>query len=295
MTAGRVEVTEDGISADGPETSMFVPPGHYYSPVPDLREVRRDEVRIFENVPRDLPGVELNESEQLALLDRFVGLYEEMPFGAHKTEGMRYFFENPSYSYSDAIMLYCMIRHLEPKRIIEIGSGYSSCVVLDTNERFFEGSISTTFIEPFPDLLMSLVTEEDRGRIDVIPSRLQEVELEQFRELEANDILFIDSTHVSRVGSDVNREIFDILPALAPGVNVHFHDVFFPFEYPKEWIYSGISWTEDYLLRAFLMYSSQFQVVLMNTFMERFHEDFFRENMPLCLANPGGSIWVRRI
>ena len=102
-------------------------------------------------------GLELHEAEQLKLLNDFVAYYKEMPFQSEKREGLRYYFENPNYSYSDAILLHCMIRFLKPKRIIEVGSGFSSCITLDTNELFFGGSIATTFIEPYPELFMSLI------------------------------------------------------------------------------------------------------------------------------------------
>jgi predicted O-methyltransferase YrrM len=272
----------------------FVPPGHFYSPIPSLDEIRRDESQIFRSIPRNILGIELYESEQLNLLDQFVAYYEEMSFQAQKVEGLRYYFENPAYSYSDAILLHCMIRFLKPKRIIEVGSGFSSCLILDTNELFFGGSIMTTFIEPYPELLMSLVKEMDKNKIKMIPSRLQDIDLGEFEALQANDILFIDSTHVSKINSDVNRIFFDILPRLSSGVHVHFHDIFFPFEYPKDWIYEGRAWNEAYILRAFLQYNSAFRIVLMNTFMEHFHEPFFQEKMPLCLKNTGGSIWIRK-
>jgi hypothetical protein len=217
-----------------------------------------------------------------------------MPFQPEKCEGLRYYFENPAYSYSDAILLHCMIRFLKPKRIIEVGSGFSSCMILDTNELFFAGSIVTTFIEPYPELLLSLIKDKDKSKIKTIPSRLQEVDLGEFEALQANDILFIDSTHVSKINSDVNCIFFDILPRLSSGVHVHFHDIFFPFEYPKDWVYEGRAWNEAYLLRAFLQYNSAFRVVLMNTFMEYFNESFFQQKMPLCLRNTGGSIWIRK-
>jgi hypothetical protein len=272
----------------------FVPAGHFYSPIPSLDDIRRDELQSFSRRSRDIGGIELYESEQLNLLDHFVTYYQEMVFQAQKIEGLRYYFENPAYSYSDAILLHCMIRFLKPKRIIEVGSGFSSCLILDTNELFFGGSIMTTFIEPYPELLMSLVKDKDKTRIKMIPNRLQDVALGEFEALEANDILFIDSTHVSKINSDVNRIVFDILPSLSSGVHVHFHDIFFPFEYPKEWIYEGRAWNEAYVLRAFLQYNSAFRIVLMNTFMEQFHEPFFQEKMPLCLRNTGGSIWIRK-
>jgi len=276
------------------QDSGFVPPGHFYSPIPSLSEIERDDARIFGPIASSVPGVDLRESEQLALLHALADYYADLPFRDAKTEGLRYYFDNPAYSYSDAICLFCMIRHLKPKRIIEIGSGYSSCVTLDTNQLFFDGAIKTTFVEPFPDLLMSLVTAEDKRRITVIPQRLQDVELDEFKGLGPNDILFVDSTHVAKINSDVNRVFFEILPVLSAGVYVHVHDIFYPFEYPREWIYHGRAWNEMYLLRAFLQYNSAFRVVLMNTYMERFHEAFFRERMPLCLRNLGGSIWIRK-
>ena len=276
------------------KTMRFAPPGHFYSPIPSLDDIRKDEAKIFGSIPAKIPGVQLNEEEQIKILNGFLKYYKEMPFQPQKQEGLRYYYENPAYSYSDAILLHCMIRHLAPKRIIEVGSGFSSCMTLDTNELYFDGSIATTFIEPYPDLLMSLLKDEDKSRITVIPARLQDVDPHHFETLQANDILFIDSTHVSKINSDVNRIFFDILPRLSPGVYIHFHDIFFPFEYPKDWIYEGRAWSEAYLLRAFLQFNSAFRIVLMNTFMERFHGPFFQENMPLCLNNPGGSIWIRR-
>jgi len=273
----------------------FVPPGHFYSPIPSLADIATDSDQIFSINSKEIPGVNLRENAQLELLNKFIGFYSEQPFTAHKNHENRYYFENPSYSYSDAILLHCMIRHLTPKRIVEVGSGYSSCVMLDTNDLFFDGQVKNTFIEPYPDLLLSLIKRDDKSKIRLIPDRVQHVDLGVFEELEKNDILFIDSTHVTKINSDVNRILFDILPRLKPGVYVHFHDVFFPFEYPKEWVFKGISWNEQYILRAFLQYNSQFRVVLMNTFMEHFHESFFDENMPLCLKNRGGSIWIEKL
>jgi predicted O-methyltransferase YrrM len=274
---------------------LFVPPGHFYSPIPDLDDVRRDEQRVFPPVPRELPGIALDEARQLAMLDKLQSYYDSQPFDAEKTRNLRYFFENPSYSYSDAIFLHCMIRYARPRRIIEVGSGYSSCVTLDTNELFFDNRIACTFVEPYPQLLRTLLRDDDLGRIEILDRGLQEITLDRFRALEANDILFIDSTHVAKIGSDVNYIFANILPALRPGVYVHFHDIVYPFDYPKEWIYEGRAWTEAYLLRAFLTFNNAYEIVLFNTFLERFHRDRFARRMPLCLKNEGGSIWLRRL
>lgn len=289
----EIEALQAELETERAKQGLF-PAGHFYSPIPSPDEIRRDQDTIFAEHPRQLPGIDLNEDAQLALLESFVPFYDQMPFAPTAQDGLRYFYENDAYSYSDAILLHCMIRHLEPKRIIEVGSGYSSCMTLDTNDLHFDGAIETTFIEPYPELLESLLADGDREHVRIITSRLQDVDLAEFDRLEAGDIFFVDSTHVSKVGSDVNRIVFDILPRLAPGVHVHVHDIFHPFEYLRNWIEEGRAWNEIYLLRAFLQFNNAFEIVLMNTYMEEFHEDFFTEHLPLCLENPGGSIWLRR-
>jgi hypothetical protein len=275
----------------------WVPPGHFYSPIPLVDEIQQRESEVFPDLSKriPIPGVGMNELGQLELLSSFKPFYKEQPFSETKQDGLRYFFENPNYSYSDAIFLYCMIRHAQPGRIIEIGSGFSSCVTLDTNELFFNNSISCTFIEPYPELFYSLINGSDRERIQVIPEKLQDVPLEKFSELQANDILFIDSTHVSKTFSDVNLIFSQILPQLNSGVYIHFHDIFYPFEYPKDWVYEGRAWNEIYMLRAFLQFNHKFEIQLFNTFLESIHEDYFIKEMPLCLRNRGGSIWLKKL
>ncbi|MFL9915129.1 class I SAM-dependent methyltransferase [Paraburkholderia fungorum] len=272
-----------------------VPPGHYYSPIPSLDEVRRIEGKLFDLTMRDMPGIDFREEQQLALLEKFGDqFYAEMPFKEHKTDGLRYYFENPMFSYADGISLYSMIRHLQPRRIVEIGSGFSSAVMLDTNDLFFDGQIKTTFIEPNNERLLSLLTGKDKSTSNIVKALAQDVELSVFSELQENDILFIDSSHVSKIGSDVNRIIFEILPSLATGVYVHFHDIFLPCEYPPQWIYEGRAWNEAYVLRAFLQYNSAFEIVLMNSYMGRFHETLFQEKMPFFMKNTGGSFWIKK-
>jgi hypothetical protein len=284
----------DALAAQLEMYRTWVPPGHFYSPLPSGKEIRAREEVIFSKNAKDIPAVNLREEEQIRLLQAFAPYLHELPFGPEKKEGLRYYFDNPAYSYSDAIFYYCMIRHLNPRRIVEIGSGYSSCVAADTNELFFDDHISLTFIEPYPQLLLSLLKSEDTKHVRIVGSPLQDVDLSIFSDLTAQDILFVDSTHVSKTGSDVNVILFDILPKLSSGVYVHFHDIFFPFEYPKEWIYEGRGWNEAYLLRAFLQYNSSFKVVLFNTFLEKFHKQKFQAELALCLRNPGGSIWLQK-
>lgn len=278
-------------------------PGHFYSPIPSIEEVRKYETKLFDANSRELGGVDLNENEQLALLEILKQYYAEQPFPEQKRDDCRYFFENGAFSYFDAIVLYSMLRYLRPKRVIEVGCGYSSCVFLDTDERFLGNSISLTFIEPYPDLLISLLKDEDKNRTTILTSKIQDVDVSLFRALEANDILFVDSSHVAKTGSDVNHIFFEVLPVLNEGVYVHFHDVFYPFEYPKEWVYQGRAWNEAYMLRAFLQYNNEFEIVLFNSFLEKFHRDFFAHHMPLCtkysrysmMPTSAQSIWLRKM
>lgn len=270
------------------------PPGHYYSPIVAPNSI--DEKVFFEIKSNKIEGLELCESEQLQLLSEFAKQYNAIPFKDEQSNELRYFFKNVHYSYSDAIFLHLMIRHFKPKNIIEIGSGYSSAVMLDTNELFFENKIKLNFIEPYPTRLFSLFRNEDKDKHQTIVKNVQDVNLELFDQLNENDILFVDSTHVSKAGSDVNKIIFEILPRLKKGVLIHFHDIFFPFEYPKNWVlkWSGFGWNEDYILKAFLMYNNQYKVIMFNTFLEHFHRDWFTQNMPNCLKNEGGSIWLQK-
>ena len=272
----------------------FVPPGHFHSPIPSADEIRQRAESIFK-VPDEMPAIDLNTEEQLRTLAAFTEYYQELPFSAEKTRGLRYWFKNPMYSYSDGICLYSMMRHLKPKRIIEVGAGYSSCAMLDTNELFFDNSISLTIIEPYPQTFLSLLKRGDAKRIELLTTQLQDVGLDEFSRLSANDILFVDSSHISKVGSDVNYLIFEILPLLQRGVYVHFHDIFYPFEYPQHWICDlGIAWNEAYLLRGFLQYNTSFRIAFFNTYLEHLFEKEVRAAMPLCFNNKGGSIWLRK-
>jgi hypothetical protein len=154
-----------------------------------------------------------------------------------------------------------------------------------------------TFIEPYPDRLLGLFKEKDGESTKVVAKKLQDIDLSIFAALQENDILFVDSTHVSKTGSDVNKIIFEILPMLKPGVIIHFHDIFYPFEYLKEWVlgWKGFGWNEAYLLKAFLMYNQQFSILFFNTYLSKFQREWFENNMPLCLKNEGGSLWIKKI
>jgi hypothetical protein len=273
---------------------MFVEPGHFYSPIPSLADIATHHRRAAAGWPQSLPGIDLRIDEQGEFLASCRAYYDEQPFPVERTGDTRYWFDNQSFGAADALALYFLLRRLEPKRIIEVGSGWSSTVMLDTSERFLACRPEITLVEPYPDQLLSLLRDGDLDRCRLLPHAVQDVPVSEFAALDANDVLFIDSTHVSRLASDVNYEIFDILPALQSGVYVHLHDIFYPFEYPLQWSDEGRGWNEAYVLRAFLEYNDEFEIVLWNDLVGYRHRAMLERDYPLWVRNPGGSFWMRR-
>lgn len=268
------------------------PPGHYYSPIPSQEGVLH---RIGSQVLdiRSLPGIVLNDDTQMHQLEEYSGYYDEVPFREQKTPHCRYYYEQEWFCYADAIFLHCFLRSHQPRRIIEVGSGFSSAVMLDTAEHFLRHKPDLTFVEPHPERLLSLLRPDEREKISIVQSPVQIIKPELFDQLEAGDLLFIDSSHVVKCGSDLQYLMFDILPRLSPGVFVHFHDIFYPFEYPAKWLMSGRYWNECYLLRAFLAYNTQWSIYFFNDYVARRFRGFLEEKMPLCLKSPGGSLYLR--
>jgi hypothetical protein len=277
-------------------------PGHFYSPLPDLDQLDQNASAIFNQTVKDIPGVDNNEAVQLKLTEEFGKLYPEIPFSKTRSGELRYYFDNPFFSYGDGVVLYSFLRHFQPKRIVEVGSGYSSAEMLDVNDLFFNGAIDFTFVEPFPERLRSLLSEKDctKHRVEVTP--VQHVDLSVFTALEANDILFVDSSHVGKIGSDLLHILFQVLPRLKPGVIIHFHDIPWPFEYPRHWVEGGRAWNEAYFLRAFLQFNSSFELLYSNSFMVIHHAEFMRKLMPLFLEKSSiadtesiTSLWIRKL
>jgi methyltransferase family protein len=273
-------------------TLDYVPPGHFFSPVPG-RADREAAIAELDRRLASIPGVELHVDGQMKLLERLARWYEGLPFSDGPDGRHRYHLENPHYSYTDGIVYACLLQELRPARVVEVGCGWSSALLLDVDEEMLGGGTDITFVEPHPQTLKRITRPGDlEGRLRQTP--VQAMTLEPFTALVDDDILFIDSTHVARCGSDVNYLFFEVLPRLNPGVYVHVHDVFYPFEYPVKWLREGRSWNEDYLLRAFLQFNSAFEIVLFADYMVREHKDWFAERMPKCLLNSGGNIWLRR-
>ena len=181
----------------------------------------------------------------------------------------------------DAEIAYCLVRHLKPKRIIEVGGGYSSRVMaaaLDMNLQMdgVRGELLT--IDPHPDRFPK---EALSDRVRLIAASIQSIDLDIFLSLEDGDFLFLDSTHVVGVGSDVVREYLEILPRLNPGVLIHAHDIFIPSDYPRKMVLQSLSfWSEQYLLEALLTFNPRFEVVWGSSAMQGFNPEALEHAFP---------------
>jgi Methyltransferase domain len=272
----------------------FMPPGHYYSPIVADEDIEARAAKQPASLARHVPGVDLREEHQRENLQAMAREYNELPpFPADPTPGYRYYHVNDEHWYFDAMSLRHFLLTARPRRVIEIGAGYSSALMLDVDEQQAM-NIRFTFIDPDLVRFSRLATPADKAKHEIIQQKVQTVPLNLFDELDAGDILYIDSSHVSKMDSDVNWYMFEILPRLRSGVFVHIHDIDFPFDYPLWMFQQGRSWNESYLLRSFLMYNSAFQIEFFTAFMSNFEIDFIRANMPMCEQRPGGAFWMRK-
>jgi hypothetical protein len=274
-------------------TVNWVPPGHFYSPIAGMEDRERAIRSVGRRSETTIPGVRLHHDQQMKLIGTLQTDIKRLPFLDCPNDLNRYYFGAPTYGYTDASTCAAMLLHARPQRVFEVGCGWSSALLLDLNEAYFSSKLDLKFIEPFPKMLRRISRPGDLdNRLMEVP--LQETPITLFETLERDDVLFIDSTHVSRVGSDVNYLFFEILPRIAAGVYIHFHDVFHPFEYPDVWLREGRSWNEDYLLRAFLQYNSDFEVILFTNYLIETESSWFAKQLPRTMLDRGGNIWLRR-
>jgi Methyltransferase domain len=264
----------------------------FYSPIPDLDQLPAG---TFER-RAGLPGVDWDLDRQL---EHVRGLRE--PLAEFRTSvaasagGDRYqWARNESYIEADAAMLYATVRSARPKRVVELGSGHSTLVTAQALRRnAADGHAAALEVfDPFP----SVVDDGLPGLTRLERIGAQQVPLQTFETLEAGDVLFVDTTHTVKVGSDVNFIVLEVLPRLRAGVHVHLHDIFLPYEYPKQWLEDyGLYWTEQYLVHAFLAFNSGFEVLASMHALQRDRRDAMAELLTPEVAEwAGGAFWMRR-
>jgi hypothetical protein len=271
--------------ADG----FHVTPVHFYEPIPDTRTLNQE---IWERPPT-VPGVEMNEAGQRQLLcdafPAFAPEYNQIPLEAPAT-GVSFYLQNGRFERLDSLIAYCMVRHYQPRRIIEVGSGYSTLLLAQAAGK--NGSTELHSIEPYP---VEFLTKGIAGLTSLMVKKVEEVDTSIFSSLNPGDFLFIDTSHVVRIGGDVNYLFLEVLPRLQPGVIVHVHDIFLPLEYPREWVIERRRfWTEQYLLQAFLTYNSEFEVLISSGYLKAQFPEELKSVFPTAAPWQGGSFWMRR-
>lgn len=268
---------------------FHVTPVHFYQPIPDTQSLPET---LWER-PRELVGIDMNDATQLDLLrnhfPRFREQYQHFPTKP-TGEQNQFYLGNHLFDGTDALVAYCMVRHFQPRFIIEVGSGFSSLVLgTAAAENDSAGIIS---IEPFP---REFLRKGFPGLRSLIEKKVQDIDLNFFSQLESGDILFIDSSHTVKIGGDVNYLFLEVLPRLNPGVIVHVHDIFLPFDYRRDWVLDEFRfWTEQYLLQAFMMFNSEFEVLMANSYLNHYHQDDLKAAFPDLPSWEGGSFWIRR-
>jgi len=253
-------------------------PIHYYEPIPDFRTITLEKITRR----REFPAIDFRWDDQLSLLNELTAYHNEL-------SALEFDFDNGFFSGFDAAVYYSLIRHLKPQRVIEIGGGYSTQLAA----KALRADGKLICIEPYPERLNGVGPS-----VELIQKRVEEIDVDFFSCLEAGDILFIDSSHAVKFGSDVCYEFLQLLPRLAPGVWIHVHDIFFPHDYPAEWLIERrMALNEQYLLEAFMSFNERFQVALANYWLCLDHAHEAARLWPDALsANYGASsLWMRRI
>jgi predicted O-methyltransferase YrrM len=271
-----------------------VVPRTWTSPIPNLHALDPD---IWER-RSDLVGLApMDARSQVDYLgSELSGYIAEFSPPARKedAEPGRFYMENPSIGPVDADVLYAMVRRHKPRRLIEVGSGFSTLVIVEALARNRNEGAETEFvsIDPAPPAML----DGAMGAAELRKVSATDVPLHTFERLGAGDMLVLDTTHSVRIGGEVNYLVLEVLPRLATGVLVHFHDIFFPWEYPRAWIERGLYWSEQYLLQAFLAFNPTFKVLFAAHFLRQLEPERLGELVPAFRRTKSlpASLWMVR-
>lgn len=288
----------------------FVDPGHFYSVIPDIK-------KNYNNNDINFLNLDYNEESHIKILnelkDYLKNFDNEFGYGKDKiqerSKEYKYTLHNDAFEWMDGRMLHYFIRKVcqnGSKKIIEVGSGWSTLMMYHTKKKF-NLDLEIICIEPYPNGLAGgawLNKLSNLKEITLIEKKLENVNLNIFKNLDENDILFIDSSHVLKLNSDVMYYFIKIFPILKKGVLIHIHDIFFPFDYPSQWLREGRFWNEQYFLYTFLQYNNKFQIQFCNSYSLYKYENILKElqkesyeikNNITKQVFGGGSIWLKVI
>ncbi|MCX7046410.1 MAG: class I SAM-dependent methyltransferase [Candidatus Sumerlaeota bacterium] len=267
---------------------FHITPTHYFSPIPDTRDIEKS------YQPRSqAAGIDFRPDAHLQLLEKVFPKYAEEynALPVEPTEKPGFYLTNGNYEGIDPHVYYSLIRWLQPKKIIEVGSGFTTLLALQAIHK--NGGAQFLCIDPYP---RDIIPTGAQG-VEQVRKKVEDMDSDFFTQLGPNDILFVDDSHVVRMGGDVNFIILDVLPKLAKGVVIHFHDIFLPFNYPKEWVTRmGRYWTEQYLLQAYLTENPRAEVLFGNNYAAFQFPKEVADAFPNALYTEGsGSFWIRKI
>ena len=263
---------------------------HYYEPQFDNRNPKP----AFSQ-DRTLPGINWNISEQLEIVARFTFSQELADIPKEKSDTLEYYLNNGTFESGDAEYWYQLIRTIKPRRIIEVGSGASTLLAINTilrNHNDDSGyECEHICIEPYEMPWL------EKAGVSVIRRKVEDVELAFFSKLQENDVLFIDSSHIIRPQGDVLFEYLELLPTLNKGVIVHIHDVFLPKNYPKQWLEDEVRfWNEQYLLEAFLSHNNSWKILGALNYLHHNHYEKLKSIAPFLAPDmEPGSFYIQKI
>ena len=281
-----------GVRVVRDRTHHVIPRG-YYAPVPDPGELTQDTWQRRS----DLTGIDLDLDAQVAFLrDELAPLASEWQPPRTGTWGSgRFYLDNGMYESGDAELLYAMVRRHRPERMIELGSGFTTLVAAEACERNAVDGAACRYdvYDPYP---RDLVPGDAAFPTSTHEQRAQDVPVAAFDALAGGDMLIVDTTHVVKMGGDVNRVILDVLPRLAPGVLVHFHDIWLPWEYHPGLVAELGFWNEQYLLQAYLADNPHWRVVLAAQALARERRADLEAAVPSLAGSPAqpSSFWIGR-
>lgn len=271
------------------QVGVFPIRNHYTEPQFDFRQGKS---RALE---RRLPGIDWNGEEQCNLLKTLTFSSELEGTPVQKPEALEYYFDNGAFGSGDAEFLYQLIRLKKPKRIIEVGSGHSTLMAIKAvkkNAAERPGyACEHVCIEPY------LAPWLESTGVQVVRQKIEELPVSFFERLEADDLLFIDSSHVIRPDGDVLFEYLEVLPTLKRGVIVHVHDIFSPRDYPAEWVHDWVRfWNEQYLLEAFLTHNREWKIIGALNYLHHHHAEAFRSVAPFSTPErEPASFYIQKI
>jgi predicted O-methyltransferase YrrM len=284
-------------------------PGHFYSVIPNIN-------KDYNNNSTKFLNLNFNEESHKTILNELNNylIHFDKEFGSIKNiqytnieykniveknqNEFKYTLLNGAFEWMDARLLHYFLQKNKPKKIIEIGSGNSTLLIYNTKQ-MFNLDLEIICIEPYPSNY--LVSLHDKGEITLIKNNLENIDLNIFTTLTENDILFIDSSHVLKLDSDVLYYFTKIFPLINKGVLIHIHDIFFPYDYPLDWLKEGRFWNEQYFLYVFLQYNDKYKIKFCNSYSQfKYSEEleiiqkntYERVNNIANNVFSGSSIWL---